>query len=269
MAVALETFDPPRRTGDDRSPEVEAPAPRGRPFLTAVWRDLAMLTYEADPRVLAPFVPRGTELDEWRGSTFVSLVGFMFCGARLFGVPVPQHQEFAEVNLRFYVRRPVGDRWRRGVVFIRELVGKRAVAWVARMGYGERFLRVPLRCALARLPDAAAPSRVTYSWRFQQDENCLDIEPAGRVQPPAPASLEEFIVEHYWAYTASRRGSSTEYRVVHRPWHIGQAVVAAFRGDARALYGPVLGSCLTGTPAVAFWADGSAVEVFRGRRFPT
>ena len=44
-------------------------------FLTAEWRHLAMLNYEADPKLLAPFVPSGTELDLWNGKNFVSVVG--------------------------------------------------------------------------------------------------------------------------------------------------------------------------------------------------
>ena len=50
----------------------------GKPFLSAEWRYLAMLNYEIEMAVLAPFVPRGTELDSWQGKTFVSRVGFVF-----------------------------------------------------------------------------------------------------------------------------------------------------------------------------------------------
>lgn len=37
-----------------------------------------MLNYEIDPAILQSFVPIGTELDSWQGSTFVSMVGFPF-----------------------------------------------------------------------------------------------------------------------------------------------------------------------------------------------
>jgi uncharacterized protein YqjF (DUF2071 family) len=87
------------------------------PFLTAEWRDLAMLNYEIDAAVLRPFVPAGTELDAWGGRTFVSVVGFRFLGTRVRGVPVPGHRDFEELNLRFYVRRVADDGPRRGVVF--------------------------------------------------------------------------------------------------------------------------------------------------------
>ena len=99
-----------------------------RPFLTARWRHLAMLNYVVDPRILAPLVPPGTEIDYENGETFVSVVGFLFLDTRLLGLPIPLHRDFEEVNLRFYVRKKSADTWRRGVVFIREMVPRRAIA---------------------------------------------------------------------------------------------------------------------------------------------
>src|SRR5687768_8053133 len=110
-----------------------------RPFLTAVWCHLAMLNYRVDPGLLAPFVPRGTELDAHEGVTYVSIVGFLFTDTRVLGVPVPFHRDFEELNLRFYVRRTVGEEIRRGVVFVKELVPRRAIALVARLAYNEPY----------------------------------------------------------------------------------------------------------------------------------
>ncbi|HKD03053.1 MAG TPA: DUF2071 domain-containing protein, partial [Terriglobales bacterium] len=114
-------------------------------FLKADWRNLAMLNYEVEPSVLAAFVPAGTELDRWNGRLFVSLVGFRFLRTRVWGLPIPLHCNFDEVNLRFYVRRMEGSEIRRGVVFIREIVPRRAIATVARNLYGERYVALPMR----------------------------------------------------------------------------------------------------------------------------
>jgi uncharacterized protein len=102
------------------------------PFLRAEWRDLVMLNYEIDPDLLRSRIPAGTELDSWNGRTFVSIVGFRFLETRVLGVPIPFHRDFNELNLRFYVRRLAGDEWRRGVVFVKEVVPRRAIAWIAR-----------------------------------------------------------------------------------------------------------------------------------------
>ncbi len=100
-------------------------------FLTADWQNLAMLNYEVDPGLLSKFRPAGTELDHWNGKTFVSLVGFRFLKTKVRGIPIPFHRNFDEVNLRFYVRRSAGSEIRRGVVFIKEIVPRWAIAAVS------------------------------------------------------------------------------------------------------------------------------------------
>ena len=110
-----------------------------RPFLTAHWRNPVMLNYEVDPGVLAPWLPSGVELDVWLGRTLISVVGFEFVDTRILGVQIPGHRDFHEVNLRFYGRRKVDGKWRRGVVFVKELVPRRAIAYAARWLYGERY----------------------------------------------------------------------------------------------------------------------------------
>ena len=102
------------------------------PFLTARWSHLAMLNYEADPEVLRPYVPAGTQLDTFSGRTLISVVGFLFHDTRIWGWSIPWHRHFPEVNLRFYVRREVSGECRRGVSFIKEIVPRPVVAWVAR-----------------------------------------------------------------------------------------------------------------------------------------
>jgi uncharacterized protein len=114
------------------------------PFLTAEWQWLAMLNYEIDPAVLRPYVPAGTELDPREGKTYVSMVGFLFADTRLRGYAIPYHTTFEEVNLRFYVRRTVGNETRRGVVFIKEIVPRRAIAWTACLFYNENYVALPM-----------------------------------------------------------------------------------------------------------------------------
>jgi hypothetical protein len=98
-----------------------------------------------DPAQLQKYAPSGTELDSFDGKTYVSLVGFRFCRTKLLGkVPIPFHTEFEEINLRFYVRRREADEIRRGVVFIAEIVPKRAIAYTARWFYGENYVRRPM-----------------------------------------------------------------------------------------------------------------------------
>jgi hypothetical protein len=124
-------------------------------FLTAEWRELVMLNYEVDPALLRDYVPQGVELDAFAGNTFVSLVGFRFLRTKLLGiVAVPFHTNFDEVNLRFYVRRREGAEQRRGVVFMRELVPRLAIASIARLAYGEKYDSCPMQHKIARTETA-------------------------------------------------------------------------------------------------------------------
>jgi len=193
-----------------------------RPFLTAAWRDLAMLNYEVPPHLLAQLVPAGTELDEFAGVTLVSLVGFRFLDTRVLGIPVPGHRDFDEVNLRFYVRRRGEDgAWRRGVVFVRELVPRRAIALVARWCYNEPYAAVPMRHDLALEPAAdGGPGRAAYSWQIGGRWHRLEVGTVGRPALPAAGSEAEFVTEHYWGYTAQRDGGCKEYQVAHPPWRV-------------------------------------------------
>ncbi len=234
-------------------------------FLTARWEALAMLNYEIDPAILEPFVPAGTELDEWEGRYFVSMVGFLFLDTRLFGLPIPFHRNFEEVNLRFYVRRRAEDGWRRGVVFIKELVPRAAIAAVARWVYNERYEALPMRHEV-RLPAGQGVGRVSYSWKTGGSWNRLGAEVAGEPELVPEDSEEAFITEHYWGYARQRDGSTVEYQVEHPRWQVWRAESASFDCDVGSLYGPEFRDALSGSPTTAFVADGSGVVVRSGRR---
>ncbi len=233
-------------------------------FLTAEWRYLAMLNYEIEPTALAFFVPTGTELDLWNGRTFVSLVGFLFQNTRVSGIPVPFHRHFEEVNLRFYVRRKADDGWRRGVVFIKELVPRKAIAFVARKFYNENYIALPMSHRVEKFQEEIKSA--CYSWRFNGRGNHLKVITRGQTQPLADGSLHEFIAEHYWGYTTQRDGSTMEYRVEHPRWRIWETQTAEFHADVAGLYGEIFCGIFNRPPSSAFLADGSAVKVHKGTR---
>lgn len=235
-------------------------APR---FLTAVWRYLVMLNYHVDPAVLRSLVPRGTELDSWQDQTFVSVVGFMFQDTRLLGLRVPYHVNFEELNLRFYVRRKGPEGWRRGVVFIKELVPRWAIATTARLVYNENYAAVPMGHEIV---SSETETAVSYSWRWQKTWHSVQIQAQGQPQPLRPGSQEEFITEHYWGYARQRDGGTVEYQVEHPPWNVWQAANYRFDCDVAAIYGPIFAPALQAAPASAFLADGSAVTVRRGTK---
>jgi uncharacterized protein YqjF (DUF2071 family) len=239
-----------------------APKPGERVFLSAEWRDLVILNYEVDPLLLHRYVPPGTELDTFDGKTFVSLVGFRFLQTKIFGfAAVPFHANFDEVNLRLYVRRPERSEVRRGVVFIREIVPRTAIALVANLGYGENYSAHPMRHSIS-LSAHGGPAR--YEWRLDEQWCGIEANAAGTAKQPAEGSFERFITEHYWGYSA-RRGNCFEYRVAHEPWRVWASSAARFYGNAEPLYGSQLGAIIHPTPDSALIAEGSPVLVFTGR----
>lgn len=246
-------------------PGVTGPEARTGKFLAARWRRLVMLNYEADPAVLRPLVPRGVELDTWGGRHFVSVVGFQFLDTRLLGVPVPFYRNFDEINLRFYVRRRADDGWRRGVVFVKEIVPRWALATVARVAYGEKYVARPMRHRIDLAADRDTPDGVVeYSWRDAGAWHHVRATTQGSAQPLVEGSQEQFITEHYWGYAAQRGGGTVEYRVEHPSWHVWQAADPGLDCDVERVYGRQFVESLAAEPVSAFVADGSPVVVRRG-----
>jgi uncharacterized protein len=235
----------------------------GKAFLTAQWRELAMLNYNVDPALLQQFVPAGTELDLWNGQAFLSLVGFRFLHTKVLGISFPFHSNFEEVNLRLYVQRRDGPIVKRGVVFIREIVPRWAIAALARMLYNENYISLPMSHHISTVDMSLA---VSYAWKSDNRWNTIGLTVKGDPAVPEPDSEEQFITEHYWGYTRQQDGGCIEYQVVHPPWRVWSAPDARFEGDAEQLYGKALGAVLKQEPASAFLAEGSAVTVYKGRR---
>ena len=235
------------------------------PFLTARWESLVLLNYRCPADLLARLVPHGTDLDPWDGAHLVSLVGFRFVDTRVRGIGFPGHRTFEEVNLRFYVRRETNAEIRRGVVFVRELVPRRAIALVARLLYNEPYQAVRMTHAVNLHEDLGGSA--TYSWGHRGSAHSLHASVSGAARELTRGSEAEFITEHYWGYTAQRDGSTLEYRVEHPPWRVWECDDAGYEKVSRpSLYGPDFTEVLAAEPVSAFVAVGSAIAVYPGTR---
>ena len=228
------------------------------PFITAAWRDLLMLNWRVDPALLDPLVPMGTELDPWKGSHWVSLVGFRFLDLAVKGVPVVGHRDFPEINMRFYVKREVKGEVRCGVVFLRELTPRRMVEWVARTVYNEPYETLPMRSLVNG-------SQTKYEMQQAGQWQGMSSVATGAWREPNP--MEEFFIEHYWGYNRQTDGGAMEYEVTHSKWRTRPAQLARFDLDVETLYGPEWLSTLTRKPDSVVLADGSKVVVLSGKRF--
>lgn len=262
-------------------------------FLSTRWHALAMLNWEIERSTLEPLVPHGTELDDYGGKTFVSIVGFVYRDTRLLGLRIPFHVAFEEVNLRFYVRRFVNGEVRRAVCFAKEIVPRWAVSATARYCYNEQFVTLPMSHTITgpardlieppvsgkpasgkRTPPGDSTSidrqadqgQIEYRWRFANRWNSLSFRYEGRPEPLTPDSLEEFIAEHYWGYCRQQDGGTLEYHVEHPSWRTWPATEVEFDCDIARLYSPGFARVLCRSPDSAFLANGSAVSLMKPTR---
>jgi uncharacterized protein YqjF (DUF2071 family) len=230
-----------------------------RPFLTAEWRNLFLVNYAVPPTLLESHLPDGLELDTREGSAFVSLVAFQFVNTRVLGVPWPGYRNFPELNLRFYVR----NRSDRGVVFLREIVSKRLVAWMARTIYNEPY-RIALLTSHCQEDDVSRS--MDYRLRWGGCEQVLRVSGRKPAYLPGPASDEHFFKEHYWGYGRNHCGQTLRYHVEHPAWEVFPVQSYHVEMDWASVYGPQWGFLNKATPVSTVFAAGSAVAVYpKGR----
>lgn len=230
-----------------------------RKFLSAKWLDLVMANYAVAPELLAERVPPGTALDFFEGQCYASLVAFKFFDTRVLGVKVPFHTDFEEVNLRFYVKRETGEETRRGVVFVKEIVPRRAISFVARTLYGE-----PYECW--RMSHAHEGNDLTYRWSLGACENHVKIEIGESLGVPTENSPGEFIIEHYWGYTKRGAHRTDEYKVEHPKWELFGVREAEIRVDFGRTYGEQFSFLSSIEPDSIFLAKGSDIAVYKGAK---
>ncbi|MEM7298536.1 MAG: DUF2071 domain-containing protein, partial [Bacteroidota bacterium] len=223
-------------------------------FLRAEWRKLVMANYEVDPNILATYIPFGTEIDTWNDRCYVSLVGFMFLNTRVLGFPIPFHRNFEEFNLRFYVRYKEDGEWKRGVVFIKELVPKAAITFVANTLYQEHYQTVPMRHDWGSVGET---QQVRYEWKFKGKWDSIWVEAEKEGKSLVEGSEAQFITEHYWGYTKINETTTYEYQVEHPSWEIYPVLNHEIKIDVAALYGAKFLESLSKEPLSVFLAEGS------------
>ena len=226
-------------------------------FLTAEWKKLILINYKIDPNILAPYVPKGTELDFYNGICYVSLVGFLFHNTKLLGMKIPFHRTFEEVNLRFYVKYKDGDTWKRGVVFIKELVPKPALTFVANTIYKENYQTVPMQ---HKWVNNEFENIVEYQWNIKNRTQKLCVNSEPNVKEIESDSEAEFITEHYFGYT-KQNNITYEYEVKHPKWKHYPILDYQIDVDFELNYGKDFKFLNNKQPKSVILADGSEVSV--------
>lgn len=226
-----------------------------RPFLTARWENLCLFTYAVPPERLQPRLPPGLELDLRGDQAFVSLVAFQFRNTCVLGVPWPGYRNFAELNLRYYVRH----RGERGVVFVREFVPQRLVAWLARTIYNEPYQAAPLE---AHVRDESGCVTAEYHLTCAGRTHTFAVTGRKPAQRFPEDSIEHFFKEHRWGFGVDRRGQLIRYEVVHPEWQAYPVLSHRLELDWGDVYGPEWKVMSSQEPCSVILAVGSAVAVY-------
>lgn len=231
-------------------------------FLKARWENLLMANYRVDAEVLKPYLPPGTELDLWQGEALVSMVGFLFKDTKVLSVKWPLHVNFQEVNLRFYVRYFDGSEWKRGAVFISEIVPKPMIVFIANTLFNENYSFTRMRHSITQENEK---NRYVFEWRKSGRWNTLAATVSDTVTPMQAGSAEEFIFEHYWGYNRINDHKTMEYAVEHPRWEIAAVSDYVFDAEIKALYGDAFVPYLSAEPVSVFFSPGSEVLVRKGK----
>jgi uncharacterized protein YqjF (DUF2071 family) len=232
-------------------------------FLEAQWRKLVMMNYAIDPEVLKPYLPFETEFDQWNGTCYVSLIGFMFVDTRMLKMRIPFHVNFEEINLRFYVKYKDTEGSKRGVVFIKEIVPRPALTLVANLLYNENYETLKTKHSWVEADDALT---VEYGWKKKGEWHTIKTISDKTPVDIKPDSEEEFITEHFWGYAKISDTVTSEYEVAHPRWQIYPIRDYEVKVDFEKTYGSNFAFLQDQKPVSVYLAEGSEIVVKQGRK---
>ncbi|MFI5171669.1 MAG: YqjF family protein [Chitinophagales bacterium] len=227
-------------------------------FLRAEWKNLLIVNYVYDPSVLNNFLPAKTELDSFEGNHLISLVAFQFLNTKLWGIKFPFHTNFTEINLRFYVRRKENGEWKRGVVFIREVVPKFMITFVANTIFKENYLTLPVQSSIQENNET-----ITLRYTYGKD-NILSATAHNKQTELLPGSLEDFITEHYWGFARINASKTLHYAVEHPRWKIYPLIEYNLQSNFKELKLDQFSFLQSAAPHSVICAAGSAILVRNG-----
>ena len=227
-------------------------------FINAEWRKLAIANYVIDPEILRKYVPAGTEIDLWKDKCYVSLIGFMFLNTKLLGIKIPFHTNFEEVNLRFYVKRWENNTCKRGVVFIKEIVPKPALTFIANTIYKEHYETLPM---MHNWEENNLNRTVSYLWKKNEIWHSFMVQATLDSSEIKSYSETEFITEHYWGYAKVTDSKTNEYEVTHPKWKQYLVTHSEINVDFGAVYGTDFEFMNSMKPISVMLIEGSEITI--------
>lgn len=187
--------------------------------MTQWWRDLLFAHWPVPPASIAHLVPATLDLDLFDGSAWVAVVPFRMSGIRArFTPPLPGLSQFAELNLRTYVRPRSAQPGRPGVYFWTLEASNPIAVQAARSIFHLPYRHATMQCTERN-------GWIEYSsHRTHRGEPPADF--AARYRPLSlaqPSALVQWLTERYCLYTDNAAGDLFEGQIHHRSWPLYDA----------------------------------------------
>lgn len=184
-------------------------------FMTGNWEDLIISTFEVEKEILENYLPNNTEIDLFNGKALMSVVAFTFSKVKFFGLKIPFHQKFGQINFRFYAKSKINGA--KGVVFIKEFAPKPIIALIANKLYNEPFFFKNIR-----LNKNVAQNNKAIKYTYK-DIN-IKATTNKTTKSLAKNSFNDFIVDRYIAFVKSNETKTFQYKIYHKPWKLFRSV---------------------------------------------
>jgi uncharacterized protein YqjF (DUF2071 family) len=223
----------------------------GGPWLWAQqWRELLFAHWRVAASALRPHVPARLELDALDDAAWVSAVAFRLSVRRRNLPPCPAVRDFAELNLRTYVR----FRGEPGIVFPGIHAGGRWAVRLARWATPLPYRFAPMR-TLAEGPRRRFVCADPAGGKPLFDADFTPSPPASAAAPGSPA---EWLLERYALFAPGAGGRLLRTVADHAPW-VAEPVEGTV---AAAPLGEPFGLDLSAPPAATHYCQSNDARVW-------
>lgn len=186
------------------------------------WRHLLFLHWRYPVEDLQARLPSGLQVDTFEETAYVAIVPFFMRQVHPGGFPcVPGLSDFAELNLRTYVRGPEGVP---GVWFFSLECHQPLAVWLARTFFHLNYVHARMQ---TRQDNGVIDYRCVRkgSGEYVGHYQYHGYGPTFKAESD---SLEHFLVERYVLYAANRQGRLFRGCVYHEPYTLQQAEVTQY-----------------------------------------
>jgi uncharacterized protein YqjF (DUF2071 family) len=229
--------------------------------ISGAWHKIIMVNYAVDPSALRDLVPHGTRLSYFEGRCFVTLAGFLFSDIKVLGLRVPFHRHVPEANLRFYVESL--DGYKKGLVFIKELVSKRVMAMMANRFYRQNYSVKNIKYSYTEDRKTAT---LKYSWGLLGGNRMkakLARVPSTKVKTGSEA---DYILHNFLGYASRPDKSTLRYEVTHPAWTLCPVIDWKVKVNFEKSFGKRFEFLSKQKPHSIFVTEGSPIAIYSPSR---